>query len=132
LNFLDDIERPGEKAIGEGIVDEVRRNLEDVRLARALDAVALEGAEVIDVPELATQAFEDFEISLLSFGAERSIEVSLEIGDDMVVVEKGIVDVEEEDDATHGYCIAVTLSASGGTEQAVLVQRYSGYAKTDS
>ena len=54
--MLDDVERLGKEPVGEGIVDEELRDGEHVRVARMLDAVALERAEVVGVAQLGRAA----------------------------------------------------------------------------
>src|SRR5262249_64304 len=89
-----------------GIVDEVRRHLENRELAVILDAVALEGAEVVGIAELASKLLEESPIALLSLRADELSQVSLEISRYAIVVENRIGDIDEKNDA---HC----LSAAG-------------------
>ena len=94
-----DVERAREEPVGERIVDQERRDGEQVRVARVLDAVALQRAEVVGVAELGAQRFEDRPVALLALGADLAREVALQVGGDAVVVEQRVVDVEQEHDA---------------------------------
>src|SRR5262249_19461301 len=66
-----------------------------VRIARMLDAEPLERTEVIGVPEIAAQLFEDLPVSPLTVLAERGNQMAPQILRDRVVVEQRIVDVEQ-------------------------------------
>ena len=49
LDPVDQIQRGREQAIGEGIGQQVEGNLQEVRVARVLGPIALQGAEVIRI-----------------------------------------------------------------------------------
>lgn len=53
LEQVDHVERLGVEPIGEGIVDQVGRQVEDTRIARMLDAIALQRTEIVRIAELA-------------------------------------------------------------------------------
>ena len=67
----DRVERAGIDAIGERIVQQEQRDLQHVRIARTLDAVALQRAEIVGVAELGPELLEDLPVALLALGAER-------------------------------------------------------------
>ena len=95
---LDHVERVREEAVGERVVEEERRHREQVRVARVLDPVALQRAEVVGVAELLAQLLEDLPVALLPLVADLALEVAPHVGDDVVVVDQRVVDVEERDD----------------------------------
>jgi hypothetical protein len=81
-------------AVGERIVDEEARDLEQARLARIGEAEALERAEVVGVPELRAQLLEELPVALLALLAEGLGEMRAEVAGNSVVVEQRVVDVE--------------------------------------
>ena len=92
----------------ERVIDEKRRDLQNVGIAGIFDAIALQRTEVVGVAELAAQRFENGKVSLLTLGPERSRQMALEVGHDAVVVEQCVVDVEEKDNLpgiAHGQSV---------------------------
>ena len=67
-----------------------------------LDAVPLQRAEIVGVPEFAPQLLEDLPVAPVALGSERLDQVTAQIVDDRVVVEQRVVDVEEKDGICHG------------------------------
>jgi hypothetical protein len=53
---LDQQQRPRQEAVGERVVQQEERDLQELRVARVLGPVALQGAEVVRVPDLARRA----------------------------------------------------------------------------
>jgi hypothetical protein len=94
--MLNCIERLGKQAVGEGIVDHEIRNREELRLAGALDAIALEGSEVIGITEFGAELLEDLPVAVGGAGADFGLEMALEIGGDAIIIDERVVDVEEE------------------------------------
>jgi hypothetical protein len=93
-------------------VQQIQRDLEHVRLARALDPVALQGAEVVCITELGPKLLENFPVAPLALLTEPVGQVAPQIGDHRVVVEQRVVDVDEKDDVvrrSHAW-----VSTSGG------------------
>ena len=119
---------PGNQYIVDGIKDVLARRLsespelaikntrirydeEPSRIAELLDVesvlpVALESAEVIGVTELAAQALEEVPVVLLTIMSDLAVEVPHEISSDPVVVEQGVIDVEEK------YCSVLCHTVS--------------------
>ena len=64
------VERFGIQAIGKRIVDQVRRQVQHVRIARVLVAIALQGAEVVGVAQLVAQLLEDLPVALRPLGPD--------------------------------------------------------------
>ena len=62
-----------------------------------LDPVALQRAEVVTVTELVHEALEDRPVPVAACRPELALEMALDIGLDVVVVEQGVVDIDEED-----------------------------------
>src|SRR5258707_8302322 len=84
--------------MGEWVVDEEVGNREEARIMREFVAVLLQGAEVVRIAKLVAQAFEDPPVLIGVFGSDVVQEVVLEVGGDAIVVEQGVVNVEEKND----------------------------------
>src|ERR1700690_2342610 len=61
---VDGVERLGEKTVGEGIVDHEIGNFEQLRVAGQLDAITLEGSQVVGVTEFGAELLKDLPIAL--------------------------------------------------------------------
>src|SRR5207247_9244785 len=67
-------------------------------------SIPLQRAQVVRVAQLGPQLFEDGPVPLLPLAADLALEVSLEIGGDVIVVDERVVHVDQEYDrmrATH-------------------------------
>ena len=73
------------------------------------EAVAVQGTEIVGEPWIAEQLFEDFPVTALGARAQRRGELPPEIRNDHAVVEKSVVDVEEEHDVRrrHGHVLRI-------------------------
>ena len=89
-------------AIGERVREQEERDFEQMRIARTLDAVPLQRAQIIGIPEFAPQLFEDLPVTTLALLAECGDQMTAKILDDRVVVQQCVVDVQEEDSVGHG------------------------------
>src|SRR5262245_46702556 len=87
-------------------MEQIERDPDRVRIARALDAVALQRTEVVGVAQFRAKLLEDLPVAPLAVGPRRLQEMTPQIGDHRVVVEQRVVDVEQKDDVAH--------AASGG------------------
>ena len=63
-----------------------------------LHPIALQRAQVVCVAELGPKLFEDGPIPRLPLVADLALEVALEIGGDVIVVDQRVVHVDEKDD----------------------------------
>src|SRR5262249_11700138 len=97
-----DIEGPRVYAVSKRVVKIEQRRLEQLRLARVLDAITLQRAEGVGISELGSQVLEDGPVSLLAIRSKRLRQVVTKIVGDGVVVQKGVVDVKEESYVIHG------------------------------
>jgi hypothetical protein len=79
-------------------VQQIQGDLEHVRLARTLDPVSLQRPKVVGVAELGPELFENFPVSPLALGTEPAGQVTPQIGDDRVVIEQRVVNVDEENE----------------------------------
>ena len=61
-----------------------------------LDPVALQGAEIIAIAQLGEQLLENRPVSLAARNSELTIEMTLDVILDAVVVEQGIVHIDEK------------------------------------
>jgi hypothetical protein len=68
-----------------------------MRIAGMLDAVALEGAEIISIPEFGAQLFKDGPVALLALSADLAFEMAHQLSDDAIVVKQSVINIEEED-----------------------------------
>ena len=62
-----------------------------------LDAQPLQRAEVVGVPELGAECFEDRPVTQLTLDANGARQGRLEVGDNAIVVEQRVVDIEKKD-----------------------------------
>ena len=99
--MADGVECARVDAVGERVVEEIERDAEHTRLARMLDAIPLQRAEIVRVTELGPELLEDLPIALLTLDAERVDQMTAEILDHRVVVEQRVVDVEQKDGIGH-------------------------------
>jgi hypothetical protein len=97
---VDGIERLGKEAVGERVVDHEVGDFEKLGIAGTLDAIALEGSQVVGVAEFGAELLEDLPVTLSSFGADFDLKMALEVGGDAVVVDERVVDVEEKNGAS--------------------------------
>ena len=67
-----------------------------MRITGVLNPVALQCAQIVRVAELSAHIVEDRPVSLLALGPNRAIEMAHQIGDDTIIVEESVIDVEEE------------------------------------
>jgi hypothetical protein len=98
---------------GEGIIDEEMRDGEQAGITGVFDAVALERAEIVGVAELGAELFEDFPVALLTLRADLLFQMVLEVVRNAVIVEQGVVDVEEEDEVRHKFARIVIVRDFG-------------------
>src|SRR6266566_3861424 len=100
---FEDVERPGIEAIGERVVDQVRRHRHEVHVLGVLGPVALQRAEIIPIAELDEQRFEDRPVPITRRGAELTLEMALEVVLNAIVVQQRVVHVDQEDDRSRGH-----------------------------
>ena len=74
-------------------------HVEQAQIVHVLDAVLLQGAEVVRVADLRAPCLEDGPVALLAVAPDLALEVAHEVGNHPIVVEQGVVDVEQEHDA---------------------------------
>ena len=85
------------EAIGEGIIEQKERNTQQLRVVLVLQAIALQRAEVVRITELGAELLEDLPVTVPARKAHLALEVRAQITLHGIVIEKGIVDVEEKD-----------------------------------
>lgn len=95
-------ERTGIHEIRERVVQQERGDLEAVLVARIVDPVPLQGTDVVHVAELRAPRFEDCPVLRETIVPEHLLQVALQVCDESVTVEKGVVDVEQTHD--RGLC----------------------------
>src|SRR2546428_581001 len=78
-----------------------------------LDPIPLQRAQVVRVAQLGPQLFEDGPVPLLPLASDLALEVALEIGRDVIVVDQRVVHVDQEDDPmARGHSTATAAAAS--------------------
>src|SRR5262249_6835658 len=92
---LDCVERAGEESVGERVAQEKHGDGEQVGTVRILDPESLQGAEVVRIPQLLADLLEQLPVPILLILADGPPEMPAHVGDDVVVVEERVVDVEE-------------------------------------
>src|SRR5512140_783157 len=92
------VECPRIEPVRKRIVHEERGHLQQARIVRVIETVALQGAEVIRVTQLGSQLLEDLPIAIPALGPELAREVRAQIVLHPIVVEQRVVAVEQEDD----------------------------------
>src|SRR5262249_59366756 len=80
---------------------EIGRYGEEMRLARMPQAISLECAEVVRVAELGAELFENLPVLLLRCFTDCLGQMPFQIRGNAIVIEKGVVDIEQEDHALH-------------------------------
>src|SRR5438876_5971567 len=65
-------------------------------------SIPLQRAQVVRVAQLGPQLFEDGPVPLLPLAADLALEVSLEIGGDVIVVDERVVHIDQEYDRMRG------------------------------
>src|ERR1035437_9603971 len=102
---FDCIQRLRIEAVGKGIIDHEMRHGQQLRIARLLDAVTLQRAQIVGVSEFATQLLEDFPIVLFGGLTYLICEVALQVFRHAIVIEQRIVYIEKE----HGGRVGVRV-----------------------
>ena len=72
---------------------------QDVKIARVLDPVLLQRSEVVGVTKCGAQLFEDRPVTLLALMPHFALKMLHQICHNPVIIEQGIVDVEEKNDS---------------------------------
>src|SRR4029077_11917248 len=91
---LNHVKRSGIETIGERVVDQERRHGQQVNIFRVLDAVALQGAEIIAVAQLIEELFENRPVPVAAGRPELTLKVALEVILNAIVVQQRVVDVD--------------------------------------
>jgi hypothetical protein len=84
--------------VGIRVVDEEGRQRVDLRVMGILEPVSLERCQVVRIADLLPDVLEDREVALLRLAAYFTVEETLDVDGDLVVVEQRIVDVHQEYD----------------------------------
>lgn len=69
-----------------------------MHVLRVLDAIALQRTEIVSIPQLCEQILENGPVPITTSGSVLVLEMGFDIGLDVIVVEKRIVDIDQEDD----------------------------------
>lgn len=93
----DRVQRPRKHSICEGVVQQIERHCKQLTITKVLHPVTLQCAQVFGIAEVAAQLLEDLPVTPRLGGPDHGVKVPPEIRRHTVVVEEGIVDVEQED-----------------------------------
>ena len=114
-HLLDRLERALEQPLVEGIGEQPGRERPDAWISQVLETEALERSEVVGIAHLAAQLLVVLAIATPALLTEAGHDLSVEIDLETVVVEQGVVDVEEDDDLALGAhrdpVVAVTTAS---------------------
>src|SRR5262245_10999366 len=98
LRVLHGVQGAREQAVRERIVHEKRRDRDEVGAMWILQTEALQRAQVVGVPELLPELLEQLPVPLVLRLTDRPLEVTTHVGNDVIVVDERVVDVEQGDD----------------------------------
>jgi hypothetical protein len=98
LEPLQHVQRAGKQAVREGVVHQVGRHRQQVRLVRVLDAIPLEGPEVVPVAQFGHQRLADRPVPVPARRPELPLQVPPEVVLNPVVVQQRVVHVHQEHD----------------------------------
>ena len=93
----DNVEGMWVQSLREGVLQEERGQLQQVRVVLEPDTESLQSPEVVSVSDLAVQLGIDRPVSVALGHTEGLLQTLPEIGCEPVVVEQGVVDVKQED-----------------------------------
>src|SRR5262249_15025105 len=111
---LDRVDRARIEPVCERVVHQEARYGQQRVITRMADARVLERAQVVGVAELRAELLEDLEVLLRAFRADLLHEVAPQVERHPIVVEQGVVDVEEDDDRAPGRTVRAHGRASFG------------------
>jgi hypothetical protein len=110
------------ETLRKGVIHQKEGNVQELRIPRMLNSVLLERSQVIRIPQLGPQLLKDVPVALLRLDAKCLRDVLAEILLDAVVVEQGIVHIQEKHNVglighvTHvRECPPVARSAASST-----------------
>jgi hypothetical protein len=112
----------GIEALRKRVIDQERGHSEQLRVIEVLQPVALQGPEVIGVPELRSQPLEQRPVTVAAGAAKLTLQVFAQVPLNGVVVDQGVVDIEQKDD----FRICHLLHVPGGPPGAVYAARGNG------
>src|SRR4029079_19201804 len=96
--MLKDFERAGIQPLGERILEQIRCEWRQACIAVVLNAKALQGTEIVDIAELGAKRFIDAPIAIAPLDTEFDFEPVREVFQEAIVVDKRVVDIDQEHD----------------------------------
>jgi len=93
----DGLERAWIEPVAKRVLEQVGSDPQELGVPQALEPVSLESAEIVGIAELGPELFEELPITPLALIADDLDEVAFQVLTDSVVVEKGLVDIDQED-----------------------------------
>ena len=82
-----------------------------MHVLRVFDTVPLQRAEIVSIPQFLEQLLENCPVPITRGGTLLALKIGLDVGLDAVVVEKRIVDIDQEDDLVHRVQLHAICSA---------------------
>ena len=96
LDVLHGIERIGIETVGKRILQQKVGDRHQMLVVRMVQAITLQRAEIIRVAQLGAQRFENLPVNLSALLANFRSQMGAQIGDHLVVVQQGVVHVEQK------------------------------------
>jgi hypothetical protein len=75
-----------------------RRNPQDMWVAGVLEAITLQGSEVIGIAKFVADFFKICPVARLALRATGCRQIGFQVIDDVIVIQKGVVDIEQKHD----------------------------------
>src|SRR6267143_1078761 len=100
---LEHVECSRVQPIGERVIHQIRGHRQQMDVLWMLDPIALQGAEIVPVAQIAEQLLEDRPVAVATRRSELAFKMALEIGLDAVVVEQGVVDIDKKHGLVRSY-----------------------------
>src|SRR5579872_7071288 len=97
-DMFDSVDGAWIEEIRERIVQEPIGQAQDRRLVRILQSIALQGAEIVGIAELAAQGLEMGPVARFGALAIRRAQMRAEIALEAIIVEQRVIDVEKKGD----------------------------------
>ncbi|HUC70131.1 MAG TPA: hypothetical protein VMS01_02960 [Stellaceae bacterium] len=90
------IERTRIYPIGKRVIDQPRGHRQEMNVLGVLDPIALQGSEIVAVAEIGEELLKDRPVAVAADGPELAFEMAAQIGLDAVVVERCVIDIDQE------------------------------------
>src|SRR5262252_3749284 len=72
-----------------------------MHVLRVFDTVSLQSTEIVPIPQFSEEVLENCPVPIATGGTVPALEVGLDVSLDVVVVEKCVIDIDQEHDLVH-------------------------------